>query len=430
MNKEVHQKLINTLSDVIYPITDNSYINTLMEHIGDASYVLIGEATHGTEEFYQARIEITKKLIEEKGFNAVAIEGDWPDTYHIHRYLMGFNASTDMANALSQFKRFPTWMWCNTTIPPFLSWLRSHNDDLALKEKVGFYGLDLYNMHTSIDIVINYLKKVDPKAAKLAEKRYGCFDYRRTDPQTYGYLINVGIKKSCVKEVVGQLLELQHQSTQYLKRAGIKAEDEYFTIMQNARLIKDAERYYRAMFEDHISSWNIRDRHMADTVNTLADHIEQRSKHPAKIIVWAHNSHVGDARATEMGARGELNLGQLMREQYFSNTFSIGFSSYMGTVTAASTWGAPVEKVKLNPGLDGSYEALFHDLTHENFMLLLNNSEILDHYLKIPRLQRAVGVIYRPDSERVSHYFLTHLPYQFDCIIHFDKTTALTPLNY
>lgn len=259
-------------------------------------------------------------------------------------------------------------------------------------------------------------------------KNYACFDHMSVDPQMYAYLTNSRVKKSCVAEVLNTLLELQHHAFKFTHDRGAIAQDDYFFAEQNARVVKDAESYYRAMFEGHVASWNLRDKHMMDTLNILSDHLEERFNKPSKIIVWAHNSHVGDARATEMSARGEFNIGQLVREQHTA-TYSIGFSTYEGIVTAASDWDEPEQYKKIVPGLKGSYEELFHQVGYQNFILNLIGNEELEHFLKIPRLQRAIGVIYRPETERVSHYYFTHLPYQFDSIIHFDKTSALQPIE-
>lgn len=429
MNHDINEKLISVLNKSIIPLQEQERYDPLIQRIADARFVLIGEASHGTQEFYQARIDITKKLIEEKGFMAVAIEGDWPDVYRVHRYLQGAGNIDEVSMALADFKRFPTWMWRNSTMPPFLRWLRSYNDEqLPGNLKVGFYGLDLYSLNASMQAVIDYLTKQDPEAAERARQRYACFDHLHTDPQLYGYLINAGMKKSCIKEAVAELIELQHKAFAYLKQDSQAAEDEYFYATQNARLVKNAEKYYRSMYEGQVSSWNNRDRHMVETLNVLIDHLESRYNKPAKIIIWAHNSHVGDARATEMGERGEVNIGQLVKEQYGSHSYSIGFSSYEGSVTAASNWDEPAECKQVVPGLQGSYEALFHQLQAKNFLLNLAEDD-LDHYLQFPRLQRAIGVIYRPETERFSHYFFTHLPYQFDSLIHLDKTTALQALD-
>jgi erythromycin esterase-like protein len=428
MNTETQQKLLNVLNEAAIPISAPADYSSFLEKIGDARYVLIGEATHGTQEFYQARIEITQQLILKKGFMAVAIEGDWPDAYRIHRYIQGKGYIDDSESALDDFKRFPTWMWRNTALPPFLKWLREYNELPDTVHKIGFYGLDLYSINRSMQAVIRYLMKVDPMAAEQAKSRYACFDHLNVDPQMYGYLANAKIKKSCIAEVIDELNEIQHHAFKLIHQGDEVAEDDYFFATQNARVVKNAEAYYRSMFDDHISSWNIRDRHMTETLSVLADHLEDRFNKPAKIIIWAHNSHVGDARATEMGARGEVNIGQLIREQH-TNTYSIGFSTYDGSVTAASNWDEPAQRKKIVPGLRGSYEELFHQTAYKNFILHLSDNEELEHFLKIPRLQRAIGVIYRPETERLSHYFFTHLPYQFDSLIHFDTTNAVEPLE-
>ncbi|CAM3050637.1 erythromycin esterase [Legionella steigerwaltii] len=430
MNKDALQKLIDELDNTVVPLeVQNEHYDAVLEQIGNARFVMIGEASHGTHEFYQARIKISQRLIKEHGFMAIAIEGDWPDAHRVHRYLQGEGSATHSEQALDNFQRFPIWMWRNTTLPPFLSWLRQYNDHLPAEKKIGFYGLDLYSLNSSMQAVINFLDKVDPDAAQRAKQRYACFDHLHQDPQMYGYLINAGIKKACIHEAVAQLVELQHRAFEYLHRDGIAVEDEYFFATQNARLVKNAENYYRSMLEGRVSTWNIRDQHMAETLNVLADHLETRFNQPAKIIIWAHNSHIGDSRATEMGERNEFNLGQLVREQHDRDSYSLGFSTYEGTVMAASDWGSSGEKKQVRPGMSGSFEELFHHLKYKNFFLNLIDNEKLERYLNIPRLQRAIGVVYLPETERFSHYFFTHLPYQFDGLIHFDKTRALQPLS-
>jgi erythromycin esterase-like protein len=277
--------------------------------------------------------------------------------------------------------------------------------------------------------VIEYLEKVDPDAAKRAVERYACFDHLGFTPETYGYLTSTGIKEPCIKKAVEQLLDLQHNAFSLLSKDGIPAEEEYFYATQNARLVKNADIYYRAHFEGRVSSWNIRDTHMAETLSIISNHLEKSFGQPAKIVVWAHNSHVGDARATEMGEQGEINIGQLIREEYGEESYLIGFSTYQGFVTAASKWDGRAYCKQITPALPGSYEELFHHAKYKNFILNLVEDEQLEHYLHIPRLQRAIGVIYRPDTERTSHYFFTRLPYQFDTIIHIDQTSALEPLD-
>lgn len=426
------EKLINCLNQVILPfaIEDSSTHEVLLNAIGNARLVLIGEATHGTEEFYQARIALSKALIEKKGFHAIAIEADWPSVYGIHRYVQGYGEINDSIHCLKEFTRFPTWMWGNTTIPPFLKWLRQYNQVLSPKNWIGFYGLDLYSLKESIHAVIEYLKMYDPDAAKMAEERYACFEQVSNDPQAYAYFIKSGVKKNCIKEVSEQFLEMQHRAFNQLSKTQHIAEAELlFFAMQNARLIKNSEHYYRALFESREKTWNIRDHHMAETLQNLISYLETKLNVPPKIVVWAHNSHVGDARATEMNRYGERNLGQLIREQFNNVSFHIGFSTYQGSVTAAYHWNEPHVTQSIKVALEGSYEDLFHQLRLKNFLLLLHGKEEMITELSIARLQRAIGVVYRPDAERLSHYFFARLPYQFDAMIHMDNTHALQALD-
>lgn len=429
--QEAHHKLLDIITKSAKPLEGNHLYASLMDQIGDCRIVLMGEATHGTREFYEARMELSRQLIREKGFMAIAIEGDWPDTYHIHRYIQGIGNAEDSLAALSAFQRFPRWMWRNETLPPFLRWLREHNDALpAHQPKTGFYGIDLYSLNASMEAVVTYLDKVDPEAARHARERYACFDHMNADPQRYSYLVSMNAKKPCIKEAMEQLLDLQHHAFEYIRKESEINGDDYFSALQNARVIRNAERYYRSMFEERISSWNLRDTHMAESLEMLLAHLEKCHGRPARIILWAHNSHVGDARATEMGTQGEINIGQLVREKYDTDSFLIGFSTSQGTVTAASHWDGPAQCKTLNKGTSESYEALFHETGYRQFQLDLRNNPELEHYLKIPRLQRAVGVIYRPDAELASHYFYTHLAYQFDTMIHIDETTAVTPIDH
>lgn len=431
INHNAQEKLMHILNEEIVPfaIEDPSSYQSLIEKIGDARIVLIGEATHGTEEFYQARIELSKYLIKEKNFHAIAIEGDWPTVYPIHRYLQGEGNPQDAKSCLKNFKRFPTWMWANSIIPSFLKWLRQHNDQMSeINQKISFYGLDLYSLSESIHSIIEYLKLHDPATVKPALERYACFDHTAYDPEEYAYLVESGLKEACIKEVNEQFLEMQHLAFNKLRENKPEENNLLFYAMQNARLVKNAEHYYRALFESREETWNIRDRHMAETLQNLISFLETKLNMPAKIIVWAHNSHVGDARATEMSNRGEVNLGQLIREQFSNISFHIGFSTYSGTVTAASEWDEEAQIKTVLPALKGSYEELFHELRLKNFILFLHLDEHIVKLLNISRLQRAIGVIYRPDSERFSHYFFVHLPYQFDAIIHIDNTTALKTL--
>ena len=402
----------------------------LIDLTGDARLILIGEASHGTQEFYEARAEITKRLIEQRGFTAVAVEADWPDAYRVNRFVRGDSQDRDAAEALGNFERFPQWMWRNTVVRDFAGWLRQHNDRLRSDEsKAGFYGLDLYSMSRSAHEVIGYLKKVDPEAARRAQYRYSCFDHYGEDTQAYGYAANFGMGKSCEDEAVQQLVEMQKRAAELSQRDGQVAEDEYFFAEQNARLVKNSEEYYRSMFHGRITSWNLRDKHMVETLDALIQHLE-RGGRPAKVVVWAHNSHLGDARATEMGDQGEWNVGQLVREKWSRDAFLIGFTTYSGSVMAASDWGSPAQEKTVRPGLPGSYEALFHLIGVPQFFLPFTTSERLRAEMSERRLERAIGVIYRPESERISHYFNALLPQQFDAVIHFDRTSALTPLSH
>lgn len=401
----------------------------LMKMIGEARFVLLGEASHGTHEFYRLRAEITKRLIKEKNFTAVAVEADWPDAYRVNRYVRGRGKDAGSIEALAGFKRFPTWMWRNAEVLDFTAWLRAHNDALASDAvKTGFYGLDLYNLHGSIEAVLGYLDMVDPEEAKRARSRYSCFDHFGEDTQAYGYAANSGLTQSCEDEVLSQFVELRRRAADYAARDGRVAEDEFFFAEQNARLVRNAEEYYRSMFRGRVSSWNLRDRHMMEMLVALAGHLEHQEQ-PSKIVIWAHNSHLGDARATEMGEIGELNLGQLVRERFGSEAVLVGWSTYAGTVTAASNWDEPPQRKRVRPALAGSYEALFHQTRLPGFLLNLRDGSEAAANLREPRLERAIGVIYRPETERQSHYFRARLTDQFDALLHIDETCAVEPLE-
>lgn len=413
-----------------HSLTDSpSDYDPLMDAIGDARFVLIGEASHGTHEFYRERAEITKRLIQEKGFTAVAVEADWPDAYRVNRYVRGRNDDATSADALGGFDRFPAWMWRNTVVVNFVDWLREYNSGLPQDAtKAGFYGLDLYSMHTSMEAVLNYLDKIDPEAAKRARDRYSCFDHYGEESQEYGYDATFGLTESCQDEAVNQLKELQGRTGEYSQRDGRVAEDEFFYAEQNARLVKNAEEYYRSMFRRRVSSWNLRDRHMAETLDHLVAHLDRQGGR-TKVVLWAHNSHLGDARATDMGDAGELNVGQLVRQQYDRDAFLVGLTTYTGTVTAASNWGAPPERKRVRSGLKGSYEELFHNTGLPRFLLSLRDDGKVVKALHERRLERAIGVIYLPGTERMSHYFHARLADQFDAVLHFDETRALEPLE-
>jgi erythromycin esterase-like protein/predicted phosphoribosyltransferase len=422
--------LIKALSETAYPLAGSARdYDPLVGRIGEARFALLGEASHGTHEFYCERAEITKRLITEKNFVAVAVEADWPDAYRLNRYVRGASDDVDAVEALADFRRFPTWMWRNKVVVEFIEWLRAYNDALPQgAEKVGFYGLDLYSLHASMKAVLRYLEKVDPEAAKKARERYSCFDHFGEDTQAYGLMTRLNLSKSCEEEVVNQLIELQRRAGQFARSGGQFADDELFYAEQNARLVKNAEAYYRSVFLEDVSSWNLRDRHMAETLDALVTHLGRKGR-PAKLAVWEHNSHLGDARATEMGQRGELNVGQLTREKYGHEAVLVGFTTHHGTVTAASDWGKPAERKRVRPALAGSYEALFHTTGRDRFLLIPNDSDAMAQQLSAPRLERAIGVIYRPETERQSHYFRARLTDQFDAVLHFDETRAVKPLE-
>ena len=421
--------LSDRVSEAAEPLagSPNDY-DSLVDLIGDARFVLIGEASHGTHEFYRERAVITKKLIYQRGFNAVAVEADWPDAYRINRFVRRASTDVDSVEALSGFKRVPQWMWRNADVLDFVGWLREHNDEQALEDrKCGFYGLDLYSLHASIESVLDYLKKVDPDAARRAREHYSCFEHFGKEVQTYGYAAGLGLTPTCEKAVVKELVELRRKAMDYLQRDGQVAADAYFCAEQNARVVRNAEEYYRSMFRREVSSWNLRDTHMMEALISLADHLEKQGA-PAKIVVWAHNSHLGDARATQMGERGEFNLGQLVRQRFKKEAVLIGFTTYEGTVTAASDWDRPAERKIVRPGHRDSYEALFHDVDLPRFYLNLRDSDVASA-LRDERLERAIGVIYRPDTELVSHYFNARLSDQFDAVLHLDHTRAVEPLE-
>jgi erythromycin esterase-like protein/pyrimidine operon attenuation protein/uracil phosphoribosyltransferase len=403
----------------------------LSEWIGDARIVLIGESSHGTQEFYQARAEITKWLIEEKGFCAVAAEADWPDAYRVNRYVRGQGDDTTAEEALRGFERFPSWMWRNVVVRDFVGWLRANNRrcEAHQRRQTGFYGLDLYSLHRSMQEVVAYLDKVDPLAATRARARYGCFDHAAADDgQAYGFGAAFGAGLSCEQEVIDQLVDIQRSAVEYARRDGLLAEDELFYAEQNANVVCNAERYYRAMFGGRVTSWNLRDEHMAQTLQALLAQLDHRhGTPPARIVVWAHNSHVGDARATEVSGDGQLTLGQLVRERYRGDCRLIGFSTYTGTVTAASEWGGVAERKLVRPALAGSVEELFHETGKSAFAVSPDGAAAAA--LDVVRLSRAIGVIYLPATERQSHYFHVRPAGQFDAMIHIENTQALEPLE-
>ncbi|MDP4174676.1 MAG: erythromycin esterase family protein [Bacteroidota bacterium] len=424
------EKIINFVKDKIISFNKaQDIIKPLFNRIGNAKLVLLGEATHGTHEFYQMRFELTKRLITEKGFNIIAVEADFPDAYRINKFIQGRDDGTTELEALSDFKRFPAWMWRNTVILEMIAWLKSYNKKFnSFKEKVGFFGLDLYSLNRSIDAVVDYLDKVDPEAAQRARYRYTCFDHFGEDPESYGYAAGFNLTSTCENEVIDQLTELRKKADQYMHRDGFIAEDEYFYAEQNALITANAEEYYRSMFKGHVFTWNLRARHMVQSLSALISHYEKQGISP-KVILWEHNSHIGDARATDMSEHGEQNVGQIIRQKYGSDAALVGFTTYSGTVTAASDWGEEAERKRVREALTKSYEELFHKLEIPQFLITFDPSDNEFAYLKKSRLERAIGVIYRPETERISHYFNARISEQFDAVIHIDETRALEPLE-
>jgi erythromycin esterase-like protein len=419
-----HEQLAERAHHVTGESTD---YDELLRLIGDRRVVLIGEASHGTHEFYRERAKITRRLIDECGFNVVTLEADFPDAHRVHRYVTGASDDAGASTALGDFRRFPAWMWRNRDVVDFVSWLRARNDahcDEATKVRI--YGLDLYSLKPSIGAVIGYLDRVDPAEAARARQRYGCFDHIDADGQAYGFALAFTKGRRCEDEVVDQLRAIRQRAARARDVTPSDA-DERFVAEQNARLVHDAEEYYRQMYREEVSSWNLRDRHMVGTLDAVVEHMK-RQFGLAKVVVWAHNSHVGDARATMMGIRGEFNIGQLARQRDPADCFLIGMTTYDGSVTAASNWGEPPQRRWVRPALPGSHEALLHDLAIPNFWLSTSDPAVRD-VLSETRLERAIGVIYRPQTERASHYFGANLANQFDAVIHIDHSRALEPLD-
>jgi erythromycin esterase-like protein len=408
---------------VAVPLSDTAAdVDAIVERIGDARIVLLGEASHGTHEFYALRAAITRALIDQRGFRAVTIEGDWPDARRVDRFVRGIGSDNTANESLAGFRRFPQWMWRNTVVEEFVGWLREWNRGKSAASQCGFYGLDLYSLHASIDAVLKYLEQVDPEAAVRARERYACFEMTQ-DPQAYGLKASRDLIPGCEDEVVRQLKELRHCEDEY---AGQDGDDDFFSAEQNARLVANAERYYRSMFRGRVSSWNLRDTHMVETLEAVCDFLERSGE--TRLVVWAHNSHLGDARATQMGQAGEINVGQLVREHHDGACCLVGFTTFSGTVSAARDWDEIVERRNVRPGLSGSVETLFHRVGVPRFMLDMREAAVQDA-VGGPLLERAIGVIYRPETERMSHYFAADIGQQFDIVIHLDETHALEPLE-
>lgn len=394
-------------------------LDAILDRIGDARLVLLGEATHGTSEFYRMRARITRELVAHRGFSFVAVEADWPDAARVDDYVLGGKRRSMLD--FVPFSRFPTWMWRNEEVHDFVDWLRAYNADRR-DRRVGFHGLDLYSLFTSIAAVLGYLDEVDPLAARVARHRYGALTPWQKDPAAYGQAVLVGRYESSEPAVVAMLRDMLEKRVDYVQRDG----ERFFDAAQNARLVADAERYYRAMYYGSVTSWNLRDAHMFDTLRSLLAFYGPESKG----IVWEHNSHVGDATATEMSARGEHNVGQLCRTTFGEAAYIIGFGTDHGTVAAATHWDGPMQTMRVVPSREGSYERIFHDAHVPAFALHLRkpSRRALRDELTPQLLERAIGVVYRPKTELQSHYFYASLPRQFDEYVWFDETQAVHPL--
>ncbi|RWB05407.1 MAG: protein-L-isoaspartate(D-aspartate) O-methyltransferase [Mesorhizobium sp.] len=401
------------------PNFDDPAFGALFDRFADRRIVLLGEASHGTSEFYRARAAITRRLIERHGFTIVAVEADWPDAAAIDRYVRHRRPRTGTG---APFQRFPTWMWRNTDVAAFTDWMRRHNEKLEPSAQAGFYGLDIYNMSGSIGAVLDYLDRVDPQAAKIARERYGCLTPWQHDPSTYGRAVLTAGYQKCEKAVLEQCRDLLAKQLEYAKRDGT----DFLDASQNARLIASAEHYYRIMYYGGAESWNLRDTHMFETL----EHLLHAGGPNAKAVVWAHNSHIGDARFTEMGVvRDELNIGQLCRQRFGDEAALIGMGTHSGTVAAASDWDGKMEVKQIRASHADSYERLCHDSLVSRFLLDLGRDTTLRERLLERRLERFIGVIYRPETELGSHYADASLPRQFDAFLWFDKTAAVTPLG-
>lgn len=413
---------INAIRRHSHPLKHTSDLKPLFERVGDAKIVMLGEASHGTHEYYTWRAHISKRLIEEKGFNFIAVEGDWPDCYRLNRYSKGYDAASENAfNVLHQFNRWPTWMWANWEIAALVEWMKKHNSGLPANKQAGFYGLDVYSLWESMEYIMEYLKKTDPVALKVAQNAYRCFEpYRKDEGRSYAH-VSAFVPELCQTEVVNLLKEIQHKLPQYNTD-----HENVFSAEQNARIAVNAEKYYRAMINGGPKSWNIRDEHMAGTLNRLlAFHGAD-----AKAIVWQHNTHIGDARATNMAAEGMFNTGELARIQYQNkNVVLVGFGSYQGTVLAGQSWGAPMRVMQMPKARKASWEYLLHRAGKEDKLLIMDdfsgNRQLMETYIG----HRAIGVVYNPMHESYGNYVPTQMPSRYDAFIYLDHTNALYPLH-
>lgn len=444
------------------PLTTAKDIDILIDRIGESQFVLLGEASHGTSEFYKWRSEISKRLILEKKFSFIAVEGDWPDCFRVNRFIKGFSNSSNDKNAydvLNSFNRWPSWMWANKEMVELVEWLKEYNDTILNQQKlststdkqVGFYGLDLYSLWESMEAIIDYLKKIDPSALNNAVDAFNCFEPYNKNVEEYARA-TAFVPQNCEDEIIELLASMKSKREVYSKDHHHNKEEEYFNAEQNAITARDAEQYYRTMIRGDVNSWNLRDNHMMDTLERLINfHQDQNNntyKNKPKAIVWAHNTHIGDARFTDMNQSGMINLGQLVREKKgVDNTVLVGFSTYSGTVIAAKEWGQKMEIMNVPPAIEGSWDNILHNIDYklydkkqvDKMIIFSKNAEIpeierLDNdnvskgYDK-NRGQRAIGVVYNPVHERYGNYVPTSLSSRYDVLLFIDDTTALSPLR-
>jgi erythromycin esterase-like protein len=428
---EQNDAAVNLIKKSAHSISGNPRdYDPLIKMIGDARFVLLGEATHGTHEFYRERALITKRLIEEKGFDAVVIEADWTDAFRANEFVHSASKDQTAEQSLSGFTRFPQWMWRNTDFRDLVASIRLYNNSAKPEiSRVGIYGMDLYGLSESAEEVVQYLRQVDPEAGNRAAKRYSCFAGYNDKPEQYGYDVSRDGKKSCEKQALEQFREIENRFNNWLSMKNRQRDEELFSAYQNARVVKNGEAYYRLSYKGNFSTWNLRDSHMAETLQALTQYLDAVGNAKSKVVVWAHNTHQGDARMTEMGEAGELNVGHLMRQAHDGDSVLVGFTTYAGEVIAASEWGEKGQRMKVRPAISGSYSRLFHETGIPNFLLIFRGNESLTRELSRPRLQRAIGVIYKPETERQSHYFDARISKQFDAVIHFDVTNPVKPLD-
>jgi len=417
MQTDFQVEVEQLLNKSVYPLNESNDLYPLFKRIGNARIVMLGEASHGTHEFYTWRSEITKRLIRQKGFNFIAVEGDWPDCYSINRFIKGYDP-TNAWNILKQFERWPTWMWSNWEILALSEWLAQHNGTLQRKHRVGFYGLDVYSLWESLEQIRTYLQRVDPSSLPSAEKAFRCFEpYKEDEGRSYAHATQM-VPKICEDEVVQMLQKIQHRLPTYDHDF-----ENAFNVEQNALVAVNAERYYRSMLVGGANSWNVRDGHMIETLQRLLDFHGPHSR----AIVWAHNTHVGDARYTDMAGDGMFNIGELARKNFPDEVVLVGFGSAKGSVIAGRNWGAPMQKMNVPQAKAGSWEDLMHNTKYENKILI---SADVEHPLLVDNEigHRAIGVVYNPMFEQYGNYVPSILPLRYDAFIHIDETMALHPI--